>query len=215
MTVPRHNRRAFMAQMASAAGLAAVDRAGAAAQAATKWDLSWLDEFKGSHKQIFDYGAVDLAGDAAPLRFVRNFLDAHRDIAAPAVPQVNALVGAMVSAFPFNVSDAVWKKYAVGERWKILDPLTRRPAVRNVFLDDLPHLQVQGIRQLQSRGVVFYQCNNALGNVVAMLSGDTHIPARTVRAELLEGLNPGVRLVPAHVLIIGLAQERGFTYMKP
>jgi intracellular sulfur oxidation DsrE/DsrF family protein len=209
----RHNRRAFIAHMASAAGLAAMDRTDAAGQAATKWDLSWLGEFKGAHKQIFDYGSVDLSGDVAALRFVTNFLDAHRDLAAPAAVEVNALVGTMYSAFPFSVSDAVWKKYAIGERWKIVDPMTQRPAVRNIYLDDLP--LTQSIRKLQSRGVVFYQCNNALGNVVAMLSRETQIPARTIRAELLEGLNPGVRLVPAHVLMIGLAQERGFTYMKP
>jgi len=31
----------------------------------------------------------------------------------------------------------------------------------------------------------------------------------------LAGLNPGVRLVPAHTMMIGLVQERGFTYEKP
>ena len=29
------------------------------------------------------------------------------------------------------------------------------------------------------------------------------------------GLNPGVRLVPSHVMALALVQERGFTYMKP
>ena len=34
------------------------------------------------------------------------------------------------------------------------------------------------------------------------------------RREFLTGLNPGVKLVPAHTLLVGLAQERGFTYEK-
>ena len=33
-----------------------------------------------------------------------------------------------------------------------------------------------------------------------------------MRAELLAGLNPGVRLVPSHTWAIGDVQEHGFTY---
>jgi hypothetical protein len=33
-----------------------------------------------------------------------------------------------------------------------------------------------------------------------------------VRAELIAGFNPGVRLIPAHTMLLGLAQERGCTY---
>lgn len=34
----------------------------------------------------------------------------------------------------------------------------------------------------------------------------------TVRAELIAGLLPGVYLVPAHTMAIGLSQEHGCTY---
>ena len=34
----------------------------------------------------------------------------------------------------------------------------------------------------------------------------------TIRAELLAGLNPCVKLVPAHTMLLGLAQEHGCTY---
>ena len=33
-------------------------------------------------------------------------------------------------------------------------------------------------------------------------------------ADLLAGLNPGVRLVPSHVMAMGLVQERGVTYVR-
>ena len=36
-----------------------------------------------------------------------------------------------------------------------------------------------------------------------------------VRADLVAGLNPGVKLMPSHVMALALAQERGFTYMRP
>jgi hypothetical protein len=35
-----------------------------------------------------------------------------------------------------------------------------------------------------------------------------------VYADLRAGLNSGVRLVPSHVMALGLVQERGVTYVK-
>jgi hypothetical protein len=62
---------------------------------------------------------------------------------------------------------------------------------------------------------VFWQCNVALGGVAQQLADAMHLPAADVRADLIAGFIPGVRLVPAHVMALGLVQERGFTYMKP
>ena len=51
--------------------------------------------------------------------------------------------------------------------------------------------------------------------MTGQLARATGKPAADVRADLVAGLNPAVRLVPAHTMMIGLAQERGFTYEKP
>jgi hypothetical protein len=55
----------------------------------------------------------------------------------------------------------------------------------------------------------------ALGGIVQDLAQATGAPPAEVRAELIAGFVPGVRLMPSHVLAIGIAQEKGFTYMKP
>jgi hypothetical protein len=64
------------------------------------------------------------------------------------------------------------------------------------------------------RGVVFWQCNIALGGIANQLAQKSGEPFDKMRAEIVAGLNPGVRVVPAHSMATGLAQERGFTYMK-
>jgi hypothetical protein len=46
------------------------------------------------------------------------------------------------------------------------------------------------------------------------LSRDTKQTFEAVRAELVAGLLPGVKLIPAHTMLIGLAQEHGCTYEK-
>lgn len=210
-------RRSFMSVIAGLTGAMAVDGHGTRAfaqgpaRAAGQFDLTWLDQLKGQHKQTFDYGSFDLSDDSRPLRFVRNYLDPHRDVFGLRFPDINTTVGISRPAFPINASDAIWLKYKLGERWKIIDPATKQPAVRNIYLSDGD----VGIKALQERGTVFWQCNVALGGIVQELSQATGIPAPEVRAELIAGFVPGVRLVPSHVLAIGLAQEKGFTYMKP
>ena len=68
------SRRSFMSAVTSLAGIAAMQATAgeAAGQASTPGDLGWLDGFKGRHKQVYDFGGVDLADPLPPLRFPRN-----------------------------------------------------------------------------------------------------------------------------------------------
>jgi len=209
-------RRTFISSLASLAGVVvAQSTAAQAAQAPVRprapWDLAWLDQLKGAHKQLYDLGGLDLASDPRPLRFARNFLDTFRDVYGLEFPDINAAVGISGPAFPMNASDRLWAKYRLGERSKIIDPATKQPAVRNVFLEggDI------SVKAMQARGAVFWQCNVALGVVAQQLAAATQMPVDEVHADLAAGLNAGVRLVPSHVMALALAQERGFTYMKP
>ena len=212
-----HGRRSFISAVASLAGVAAAQSSAAQGVSQTpnrlqgNWDLSWLDQLKGAHKQLYDLGSHDLASDPRPLRFARNFLDTFRDVYRLEFPDIDTAVGISGPAFPMNASDKLWAKYRLGERSKIVDPMTKQPAVRNIFLDG-PDISVKA---MQARGTVFWQCNVALGVVSQQLAAATQMPVEEVRADLVAGLNPGVRLVPSHVMALALIQERGFTYMKP
>ena len=211
-----HGRRSFISAVVSLAGVAAAQPSAAQGVSQTpklqgNWDLSWLDQLKGAHKQLYDLGSHNLASDPRPLRFARNFLDTFRDVYRLEFPDINTAIGISGPAFPMNASDRLWAKYQLGERSKIVDPTTKQPAVRNIFLDG-PDIS---IKAMQARGVVFWQCNVALGVVAQQLAAATQMPVEEVRADLTAGLNPGVRLMPSHVMALALAQEHGFTYMKP
>jgi intracellular sulfur oxidation DsrE/DsrF family protein len=210
-------RRSFLSIVASFAGLAATgatadQRPASAAASGGGFDLAWLDGMKGTHKQLYDFGSLELADDLRALRFTRNFLDTFRDVFHLESPDVNTAVGISGPAFPMNASDRLWAKYKLGERSKITDPMTKQPAVRNVFFDDGSDVSVKA---MQARGTVFWQCNVALGAVAGQLAKTFELPVAEVRADLVAGLNPGVRLMPSHVMALALAQEHGFTYMKP
>jgi hypothetical protein len=208
-------RRSFFTTLASVAGLAAfAGEAGAqsAPPSAGPFDMKWLDQMKGKHKQLYDLGAWNLAEDGRPLRFCRNFLDTFRDVYKMEYPDVNTAVGISGPAFPLNASDRLWEKYKLGERAKIMDPKTKQPSIRNIFYDDGSEISV---KTMQARGTIFWQCNVALGNVAQQLADQFKMPFAEVRADLIAGLNPGVKLMPSHVMSLALAQEKGFTYMRP
>jgi hypothetical protein len=209
-------RRSFFTALASVAGLAALRPGDAAAQAAPPsagpFDMAWLEQMKGKHKQLYDLGGISLAEEPRPLRFCRNFLDTFRDVYKLEHPGVNTAVGISGPAFPMNATDRLWEKYKLGERAKIMDPKTKQPSVRNIFYDDGSDISVKAI---QARGTIFWQCNVALGGVAQQLADQFKMPFAEVRADLIAGLNPGVKLMPSHVMALALAQEKGFTYMRP
>ena len=49
-------------------------------------------------------------------------------------------------------------------------------------------------------------------NVAGRIGGAVNRPAAEIYPELRAGLNPGVIVVPAHTMLIGICQERGCTY---
>ncbi|MBA3646579.1 MAG: hypothetical protein H0W63_10435 [Gemmatimonadaceae bacterium] len=214
------NRRSFLSSLGAISGLAFLSKTdkleampSRVASASSSWDLSWLDAFKGKHRQLFDFGDADIS-EESHLRVVRNWLNAHKEVFGLESPEVNTIVGIAGSAYPLNASDRLWQAYPIGEQWKIKDPKTNTWAKRNVY--DVPgDIGPRGpshISALVARGTVFWQCNNAFGGVVSQLAKAVGKPADVVRADLLAGMMPGVHLVPAHTMLVGLAQEHGFAY---
>ena len=216
MTNSSQSRRSFISVFTTLAGATAIQAtsANAAAQAPAgsgqNWDLRWIDDLKAQHKQVFDLADANPAAEPPPLRLPRNYLDAFRDVYKLEFPDVRTIVGISGHAFPVNASDRLWEKYALGERSKIVDPLTKKPAVRNIFMEG----SSLSVKALQARGTIFWQCNIALTAIAQQLAQARQLSAADVRADLVAGLNPGVRLVSSHVMAMGLVQERGVTYVK-
>ena len=159
------DRREFLTSLMGISGVVSVAPAASAQSApqrtAVEWDLSWLDQLKGKHKQVFDIGQWDLSLDT-PLRVPMNYLDAFRDVLHVVPPDVNLVLGIQRVAFPMNASDAIWQSYKIGERLNIKDPLTGKPATRNIFLGQTTGGPGSTVRALQARGAVFWQCDVAL-----------------------------------------------------
>lgn len=173
----------------------------------------WLDRLKGERGQIFD--ATTISGGKV-LQQARNFLDAYRDAYGVSSEQLDVVVGAHGGALPLVFQDAAWDRFAFGERSDVNDYRTRAPARRNIFAraeTGSPIPADATIEALQERGVIFILCNNSLRRITGTLAQAGFGTAEEVRAELLAGLLPGVEVVPAMVVAMNLAQERGLSYV--
>src|SRR5690606_17835302 len=110
----------------------------------------------------------------------------------------------------------VWEKFGLGERFDVRDPRTGAPAHRNVFArgEEIGVVPPDAsVTALQERGVIFLLCNNSLKRLTTTLSQAGFGEQEAVRAELLEGLLPGVEVVPAMVVALNVAQEKGLSYV--
>jgi len=206
----RPSRRGFLTSVSALAGVSAlIPRIAAGEEVVQRgWDMSWLDRLTGKHKQVFDFANLDIG-----LLVVKNWYDAWENVYGLKHPDVTAVVGIGGHAFAVNASDALYRKFPIGEQWKVTDPETGKPSLRNTFLESAKGPRAgAAVRPLQARGAIFWQCNNALQGVAAQLAAAVQRPQPEVYEELKAGLNPGVILVPAHTMLIGMCQEHGCTY---
>jgi intracellular sulfur oxidation DsrE/DsrF family protein len=202
-------RRRFLTSLAGAAallGLPANAHAERFLDDSLKDGDAWMKPLKGKHRQFFH--AMSFAEE--PLRMSSNFLDAYRDAFGAASGEVNAVIGVHSGALNLGFDDALWSKYELGKSGNVTDPVTKAPAVRNIYAREGTY----NVAKLQQRGIVFLMCNTALRNRATQMSSALNVPYETMYAELSAGRLPGVVLVPAMVVAINRAQEHGFTYIR-
>jgi hypothetical protein len=205
------NRRRFFGSLFAGALAAPTWRSLSASVPATEeWDLRWVNRLRGEHRQIFDVGSVA----EGQLRVVKNWLNAHNEVFKLRDDQLIAVVGLASKGFPANAADPMWEKYPIGERWQVRDPATNTWAKRNIFTNAAQGTPAyaNSVPSQVSRGVIFWQCNNALRGISGDLATATGGNAETVYQDLRANLLPHVRLVPAHTMLVGLCQEAGCTY---
>lgn len=218
-------RRKFISSLA--AGAAAISIAAIAnplqlqAQPKEKEDPSddadaWFNKINGKHRIVFD---ATKPNDLMPFAWPKVFLLTN---AATGTPEDKNSVVVILrhEAIPYALNNDLWAKYKFGEMFKIDDPKTKEPSVRNPFwqpaADDfkvpgIGAVQI-GINDLQKSGVMFCACNMALTVYSAAVAQQTNADAATIKKEWMDGVLPGVQVVPSGVWAVGRAQEHGCAY---
>jgi intracellular sulfur oxidation DsrE/DsrF family protein len=208
-------RRGFLGRVASAMalGLAGLMPTPSHAQTAPAPanGPDWPGALKGRHRQVVD--AYE-ANSGFPLAFAFTFLAPHGPPNASA-PAATAVVVLRHGAFPIALDNEMWRKYKIGEAFKIIDPETKAPAVKNPFLRPKPGVLLvedMALDRLLANGVVFGACNVALQVQSKMLAANGGVSAEEAAKEWAANIVPGVTVIPSGTWGVNRAQEGGCTY---
>jgi len=170
------HRRGFIGRLTAgtlaAMGMAATDPEALRAEVplATGVD-DWLAGITGSYRQFFDAVTVN---EGFPFSFAMTFMNTIGESYKVPDKDITAVVGLRHFAIPLAFKDDIWARYKLGEMFKVNDPVTKAPAVRNPYAYAKEgELLFPGMafEKLQARGVVFTVCNVALNVLSGMAAG--------------------------------------------
>ena len=203
-------RRSFLGRLAAATaafGVGAWPATGSAANpgpvASTGADEPWMARLGGTSRVVF-HAHEPTAGLA--LRWAQTFLDTQKASYGRADKDSGVIVGLNGKSIGLVFNDAMWAKYPIAQTLSMTGSVNPAgPAGTNT------------IAQLLARGAIILVCQNSL-----RASGQRFLPesqrgdaaARTAFAtEVSANLSPGIEVVPAMVVTLQMAQDRGCRYV--
>jgi len=223
-------RRSFLARFgAGAAAFGAAFAAGASiagaqppAGPAAAWQPArhpeddWFDQVSAKHRVFFDTTTPEGFGEA--ILFANNTFTANRTGYGLMDGDVALVICARHLSTPFAYTEALWAKYggALAEFTRFSDPKTKQPPTVNVFQTSGygASLRNNGVLldAVTKRGARLAVCGLATRAVASLIAQKTGGKADEVFKELTDHLVPNAHLVPAGIVAVNRAQERGYSF---
>ena len=214
-------RRDFLGKIAAGAAAVGIATLAAPIKAVSETEFAfknaddpeaWLAKIKGKHRIAFDCTEPH---DVFPFAWPKVFLMTNGE-----AKDCGVVVILRHNAIPYALGNELWEKYKFGEFFKIDDPLTKAPAVRNTFWEPKPgdyavpgigNVDI-GINQLQQDGVMFCACDVAMTVFSAVFAGKMNQDANEIKREWVAGVLPGIQRGPSGGWAGGRTQEHGCSY---
>jgi len=221
----KSERRSFLTAINSRIAAFAAMGAGTAALAQTKTETpwqparhdkdDWLDKLPSKHRLVFDTTNADGFGEA--LRFAGNYIRVNQADYGVPNSELSVVIVARHRSTPFGWNDAMWAKY--GEHITTFeDPKTKKPATQNVFnATDYGNTLTNGgttVNSIIKQGVQLAVCSSATRALAGMIANKAGAKTDDIYAELTSNLLSNARMVPAGIVAVSRAQERGYTLVK-
>ena len=115
----------------------------------------------------------------------------------------------------YAVGSAMWAKYKIGETFKIIDPETKAPAVKNPYFQPKPGVlnnAEMALDRLIAKGTVMGACGVALRGQSRRTAANAGVTPEEALKEWTANLIPGVTVIPSGTWGVNRAQEAGCTY---
>ena len=162
----------------------------------------WLD-IPGKHRYIVDAPNPD--GFSSAIQFTTTYYNINvNDYGLKDNDLAVVLVARHLSTL-FAYSDAIWQKYGkpISDRNGVLDPKTKMPPTLN--------LQRERLEPLIKRGLRLAVCNQSSRGYAGSIAMAMGLKQDDVFEEMKANLLPNARLVPAGIVAVNRAQERGYS----
>jgi hypothetical protein len=177
------------------------------------FDDTWTTRVRTApHRAVFD--SPDVA-DGLALGHAAVFMDNYHDMFGTSDADTVPVIVLRHQGTVIAMGDALWEKYELGKRTKLVDPVTGAVATRNPFVTvakDDPHALIEPgctLPVLRARGAVLLACNRALMHFATQKAREMKLNENDVKAEFRAGLVPGVILQPSGIYAVIRAQEAG------
>jgi intracellular sulfur oxidation DsrE/DsrF family protein len=165
----------------------------------------WLEKIPGQHRFVFDTTTPD--GLALAFTFAGNYFTANHDAYGLEDHDLAVVMVARHKSTSFGYNDAMWAKYGkqFSEQAGLTDPKTKQPPTANLYLDRLD--------PLIKKGVQFAVCQMSSRRIAGAIAQTNGGEVEGVLKELAANLIANARIVPAGIVAVNRAQERGYTFV--
>ena len=172
----------------------------------------WLDQLPGKHRLAFDTMTPDRLEDA--IQFAGNFYAANKGAYSLESSDLAVVIVMRHRSAPFAYGDAIWAKYGgtLSRRAEFTDPKTKEAPNVNYFTPTVTDstARQRGIASLIKLGVRFAICDLSTHAIAGLIARDHGITADAAYKEITSNLIGNGRLVPAGIVAVNRAQERGY-----
>lgn len=170
------------------------------------------------HRLVFDSTTPDGFGEA--LAFAGNYMRVNHADYGLEDADLSVIVVARHHATPFAYNDAMWARYGepMAKLLKYEDPKTHAVPKINVYMasdyGELLPSHGTPVDSLTKRGLQLAVCSTATRAVAGAIAKATGGKTDDVYKELIANLLGNGRMVPAGIVAVSRAQERGYTMVK-
>jgi intracellular sulfur oxidation DsrE/DsrF family protein len=164
----------------------------------------WLDRIPGVHRFVFD--TVTPEGFDSALRFASNYFTANKNGYGLNSDDLAVVIIARHHSTAFAYTDAMWGKYGVplASRNGFTDPATKQPPNVNVY-----RVRIDALLQ---QGVHLAVCQMATRNLAGIVAKTAGTETDAIYQELASNLLNNAHMVPAGIVAVNRAQERGYAF---
>jgi intracellular sulfur oxidation DsrE/DsrF family protein len=176
----------------------------------------WLDQLPGQHRLLFD--TTTLGGLGGALLYANNYFLANQTGYNLGNAELAVVIVMRHNSTPFAYNDAIWAKYGavLAQRGNVTDPQTQAPPKVNLYNSPAlaAALPSQGttLDSLIKKGAHLAVCQMATRRLAGAIAQATSTTADGAYNELVTNLVGNSHIVPAGIVAVNRAQERGYSF---